>query len=160
MPAILPHRRRIVVPSFVGLLLVSALASADQPPPPSDDSGVLRIDVLQIQNDKGQVGCSLYSKPDGFPSDSKKALQSMFVKPKDKKAVCTFRDVKPGTYAVSIMHDLDKSGDLETSLVGRPKEPWGVSNDVPAERFGPPKYEAATFKYSGKATTLKIKLHE
>ncbi|MEM9729090.1 MAG: hypothetical protein AAF997_10920, partial [Myxococcota bacterium] len=49
MPAILPHRRRIVVPSFVGLLLVSALASADQPPPPSDDSGVLRIDVLQIQ---------------------------------------------------------------------------------------------------------------
>jgi uncharacterized protein (DUF2141 family) len=56
------------------------------------------------------------------------------------------------------MHDLDSSGDLNTSLVGRPKEPWGVSNDVPAERFGPPAYKACTFMYEGGKKVIKIKL--
>jgi uncharacterized protein (DUF2141 family) len=65
---------------------------------------------------------------------------------------------KPGTYAISVMHDLDKSGDLNTSLVGRPKEPWGVSNDVPARHFGPPLYQDCTFKYEGGKKIIKIKL--
>lgn len=142
----------------IGTLGTAGVTQAESSPAAS--AGTLRVEVLNIQSDKGQIGCSLFAKPDGFPSDAKKALKSTFVASKNKKATCMFSNVKPGTYAVSIMHDLDKSGDLETNLVGRPKEPWGVSNDAPAERFGPPKFEAAAFKYTGSATTLKIKLHE
>ena len=84
--------------------------------------------------------------------------QRLFVKPATGKASCVFTNVRAGTYAVSVMHDENSDGELETNLVGRPKEWWGVSNNVPAERFGPPKYEAASFPYPGDATTIGIKL--
>ena len=119
--------------------------------------GTITVQVWNLQHDKGQVGCSLYSSKDGFPADSKKADARMMVKPAGKKATCVFKDVKPGTYAVSMRHDANKDEELETSLVGRPQEWWGVSNDAPSERFGPPKYENATFRFDGGAKTVKVK---
>ncbi len=140
----------------VAALVVPAHAGADAENasfPPA-----LTIDVSNIQNDKGQIGCSLYSTEDGFPSKPAKADATMFVKSKKGEASCVFRGVKPGKYAVSVMHDENKDGELETSMVGRPKEWWGVSNNIPPERFGPPKYQAAVFSYRGGATTIKVRL--
>ena len=140
---------------LVAALGLSVAASAEDAPP---TDGTLTVKISNLQNDQGQIGCSLYAGKEGFPSDSEKAAKRMFVTPKAGKAMCVFEGVKPGTYAVSVMHDADKDGELKTNLVGRPKEWWGVSNDVPAERFGPPKYEKATFKYAGTAETIKVKL--
>ena len=145
------------------LLAISALGLAATPTASADSEpanveGTLTVDISNIQNDKGQIGCSLYSKEDGFPTKPGKADATMFVKSKAGKATCEFKGVKPGKYAVSVMHDEDKDGELKTSMVGRPKEWWGVSNNVPPERFGPPKYEAATFSYTGDAKTIKVKL--
>lgn len=135
-------------------LAASAAADAET----AKDKGTLTVDISNIQNDKGQIGCSLFSKNDGFPSKADKADVSIFVKSKAGKATCVFTGVKPGKYAVSVMHDSDKDGELKTSMVGRPKEWWGVSNNVPPERFGPPKYEAASFAYTGDPKTIKVKL--
>lgn len=132
---------------------VGALAE-DAPP----ERGVLTVRVSNVQNDKGQIGCSLFKNRDGFPMDADKAVTRIFVKQKAGKATCIFKNVKAGTYAVSVMHDENKDGKMETSMVGRPKEWWGVSKNVPPERFGPPKYEAASFPYSGEAKALDIKL--
>jgi uncharacterized protein (DUF2141 family) len=107
------------------------------------------VEILGLQNDDGQIGCRIFSKEDGFPDKKDKADEQLYSKPKSKNGSCTFSGYKPGTYAISVMHDLDSSGDLQTSLVGRPPEPWGVSNDVPARRFGPPLYKDCTFKYEG-----------
>ncbi|MDH3652792.1 MAG: DUF2141 domain-containing protein [Myxococcales bacterium] len=135
---------------------LSSLAAADEET--ASPPAVLTVNVSNIQNDKGQIGCSLYSKEDGFPSKTKKADSMLFVKSKAGKATCVFKGLKPGKYAVSVMHDEDKDGELKTSMVGRPKEWWGVSNNVPPERFGPPKYEAALFSYTGDPKTIKVKL--
>ena len=133
-------------------------ASASAESPPSAAEATLTVKISNIQNDKGQIGCSLFSKKDGFPSEAEKADSKVFVKSKSGKATCVFKDVKPGKYAVSVMHDEDKNGELKTSIVGRPKEWWSVSNDVPAERFGPPKYQKALFELAGAPKTIKIKL--
>jgi uncharacterized protein (DUF2141 family) len=148
------HKTPRVVIAFALLGLVAPALAEDVPA----DSGSLNVRVTNIQNAKGQIGCSLYASKEGFPSEPERAKAQMFVRQRNGVATCTFKDLKPGTYAVSVMHDENKDGELETSLVGRPKEWWGVSNDVPAERFGPPKYEKATFKYAGSAETIKIKL--
>ncbi|MGD8318080.1 MAG: DUF2141 domain-containing protein [Myxococcales bacterium] len=141
-----------------------AIASLNAPPQAAADPGSptaaesLVVQVSNIPNDKGQIGCSLYADKNGFPSDPKMALQSLFVTSKDGKATCTFKEVKPGRYAVSVMHDENKDGELETSIVGRPKEWWGVSNNVPPERFGPPKYGAAAFDIGAERKTIRVKL--
>jgi uncharacterized protein (DUF2141 family) len=135
---------------------LSSTAAADEDK--TGPAAVLTVDVLNIQNNAGQIGCSLYSKEEGFPSNPEKADSMMFVKSKGGKATCVFKGLKPGKYAVSVMHDEDKDGELKTSMVGRPKEWWGVSNNVPPERFGPPKYEAALFSYTGDPKTIKVRL--
>lgn len=153
MPHTRPLRWYLFVLTVFGL---STSVAADDDA--ASSKGTLVVDISNIQNDEGQVGCSLFSKKDGFPSKPEKADSNVFVKQKAGKATCTFKDVKPGKYAVSVMHDADKDGKLKTNMVGRPKEWWGVSNNIPAERFGPPKYEAATFIYKGEPKTIKVKL--
>lgn len=145
-------KRTILPATFIATLALGSLASA------AAEDGVLNVEIQNIESDKGNVGCSLWSSDDGFPSDSEKALQSVTLKPKNKKATCVFKNVKPGTYAVSVMHDVDGDGELDSNFVGRPQEPWAVSNNAPAQRFGPPKFQAAQFKYSGADSTIKVKL--
>ena len=142
---------------FVSLAAAPTLGQDDAPKAAASTDTIV-VEISDLPNDEGQVGCSIYSKPDGFPSKSDKADERMMTKPKNKKARCAFEGVKPGAYAISVMHDADKNGELNTSFVGRPKEWWGVSNNVPAERFGPPKFEAAKFQYDGGQTVLRIKL--
>lgn len=150
------HTAKFEFPLVLLATLGLAVAAGAEDASPSD--GALTVKISNLQNDQGQVGCSLYASEQGFPNEPEKAAKRMFVKPKSGKASCTFAGVKPGTYAVSVMHDADEDGELKTNMVGRPKEWWGVSNDVPAERFGPPKYEKATFKYAGTAKTIEVKL--
>jgi uncharacterized protein (DUF2141 family) len=133
-------------------------AAEAEPPVEAKPADEIVVEILGLENDTGQIGCRIFSKEDGFPGKMEKADEQLYGKPKSKKGGCTFKGYKPGTYAISVMHDLDSSGDLNTSLIGRPKEPWGVSNDVPAERFGPPAYKACTFKYEGGKKLIKIKL--
>jgi len=116
------------------------------------------VRVSKVRNSKGQIGCSLYSKPDGFPGESNEADKSLWTKIDSGKALCTFKDIKPGSYAVSVLHDEDKNGKMNSKSFGRPAEGWGVSNNAPAERFGPPKYDNAKFKYDGGTKSLPIEL--
>ncbi len=118
------------------------------------------VEVSNLQSDDGTIRCSIFSKEDGFPKEVMKADKRTFVEPKSKKAACTFDGMSPGSYAIVVLHDLDNDRKLKTSFIGRPQEPWGVSNNVPARRFGPPKYEAAKFRYEGGKKSLNIKLHE
>ena len=163
------QNRWILILALGLLAATSAVAQEAEPPaeaePPTEakpaeakPADEIVVEILGLENDQGQIGCRIFSKEDGFPDKKEKADKQLYSTPKSRKGGCTFVGYKPGTYAISVMHDLDKSGDLNTSLVGRPKEPWGVSNDVPARRFGPPLYQDCTFKYEGGKKIIKIKL--
>ena len=144
---------------LLGLLLfLAASPSAAAQDVNAETANELVVKVSNIQNTDGRIGCTLFSKEDGFPSKPEKADKRVGAQQKSDKATCKFRNVNPGEYAVSVMHDADKNGELNTSLFGRPQEGWGVSKNVPARRFGPPKYEDAKFKYAGGQMTIDIKL--
>lgn len=153
------HRRMKTVIFTLSLCwATTTLAQEAAPPAEPRPANEIVVQIRGIENDRGQLGCRIFSKADGFPGKMGQADEQLYAKPKSKKGGCTFKGYKPGTYAISVMHDLDSSGDLNTSLVGRPKEPWGVSNDTPAERFGPPAFKDCTFKYEGGKKVIKIKL--
>ena len=151
------RRMWIVVAAVAVVAAASGKAQESEGADPETVNEIV-VEILGLENDQGQIGCRIFSKEDGFPDKKEKADKQLYSKPKSKKGSCTFSGYKPGTYAISVMHDLDNSGDLNTSMVGRPKEPWGVSNDAPARRFGPPLYEDCTFKYEGGKKIIKIKL--
>ena len=64
------------------------------------------------------------------------------------------RNVKPGTYAIAVFHDVNGNGKLDRSFIGLPNEPYGFSNDV--GRRGPPNFEAAQILVKEPTTTVVI----
>ncbi len=74
-----------------------------------------------------------------------------------QSAIVTFKDLPAGEYAISLFHDVDADGELDSGFMGIPKEPYGFSNNAPV-RFGPAKWDAAKFTVNGQtaqAITLK-----
>jgi uncharacterized protein (DUF2141 family) len=118
-------------------------------------ANVIRVEIGGLRSDKGQVFCALYSSPDGFPKKSEKATAHFKSAISDKQAVCEFSGIAPGTYAVSVFHDENSNGKLDTNLMGIPREGVGASNGAKGH-FGPPKFDDAAFHFSGGQLDLKV----
>ncbi|MEQ9503981.1 MAG: DUF2141 domain-containing protein [Deltaproteobacteria bacterium] len=117
----------------------------------------ITVTVEGVKSQKGKIRCGLYVNGDGFPSD--KAKVGKLVAPKGASVQCVFSDVAPGTYAIAVMHDENGNGKMDSSWVGAPQEPWGVSKNAPAHTFGPPKFDEAKFAVAKEPVTLRIRLN-
>lgn len=106
----------------------------------------LTFEIAGLASNTGAVHCLLFSAPDGFPSESRRAMKRMAVQPAELRATCEFADIPVGTYALSVWHDANANGRLDANFIGVPKEPVGASNNAEG-RMGPPRFEAAAFKF-------------
>ena len=115
------------------------------------------VNVSGMSSAEGQIGCALFSGPEGFPMDNTKARVQWH--PADPGGVtCRFADVPDGSHAVSVAADLNGNRKLDTNFLGIPKEPWGVSNNVrPGLRA--PRFEEAAFTVSsGRDRTIDLRV--
>jgi uncharacterized protein (DUF2141 family) len=140
------------------LLLVALLVPLRWGVPQSQSpaTNTIHVEIDGLRNDKGKVVCSLYSSADGFPKEADKAKARTSAAITDKRAVCEFAGVAPNaTYAISVFHDENSNGKLDTNFMGIPREGVGASNGAKGH-FGPPKFDAAAFRFQGGRLELKI----
>jgi uncharacterized protein (DUF2141 family) len=128
------------------------------PQAPSAQESVIHVEVVGLHSNKGRVLCALYSSANGFPKDSQRAVQRDTSSISDKKASCEFSKIEPGRYAVSVFHDENSNGKLDTNVLGIPREGVGASNDARGH-LGPPKFDAAAFQFAGGRLNLKITIN-
>ena len=118
----------------------------------------LTIKVNGIRETEGRLACALFWKNKGFPRKHRRALRRSWVDIKSDTAECVFKRTGLGDYAASVFLDKNRNGKLDTNAIGSPSEPWGVSKDAKAKRFGPPIFKDAKFKYQGGPVTIEINL--
>ena len=121
----------------------------------SDQRNVVHVAINGLRSDKGQVICSLYSSAEGFPKNEKKAIAHAESLITNRQGDCKFTGIQPGTYAVSVFHDENSNGRLDTNFLGIPREGVGASNNAKGH-FGPPRFRDASFGYAGGSLDLKI----
>jgi len=143
----------MVIYTLAGLLLSPFPATFGQEKPSPES--LIQVEVSGLRNEKGKVLCALYSSPDGFPKKDEKASAHVTADISERHATCRFSGVTPGTYAVSVFHDENSNGKLDTNVMGIPREGVGASNNAKGH-FGPPKFDAAAFHFSGGRLDLKI----
>src|SRR5215475_7423576 len=119
---------------------------------------LVHVEINRLHSDKGQVMCALFSSAAGYPKDYGKAIARAKSEIAGGQAVCEFPGVSAGTYAVAVFHDENSNGKLDTKFMGIPREGVGASNDAKGH-FGPPKFEAAAFRFSGGRLDLKITIN-
>jgi len=108
--------------------------------------GLAEIDVVipNVRNLSGKIGCQLFMSADGFPRDATRAIARTVSLAAGPTANCDFRGLKPGVYAVAVMHDENDNGVVDTNLFGAPIEGYDVSNNH-TYALKPPSWEESRF---------------
>jgi uncharacterized protein (DUF2141 family) len=130
----------------MGLLVLSGL--------PSRAQSTLVVNIKDIKNNNGDILIGLYDSTSNFP---RKVATGKVVKVTDKEMQITFADIKPGNYAVSVLHDENQNKDLDTNKLGIPKEGYGFSNNVMGV-MGPPSFRKARFNVPAGDSAISIKM--
>ncbi len=120
-----------------------------------NQSGELVVEVKGIDKIKGNIRVALYNVEKDFLSD--KTFKALEERVDGKICTIKFADVPYGTYAISVYHDENENGELDTGLFGIPKEGYGFSNDVMGT-FGPPSFEEAAIDFQQASTIYSITL--
>ncbi|MFL0355087.1 DUF2141 domain-containing protein [Erythrobacter sp. GH1-10] len=115
------------------------------------------ITVTDLRNTKGVVRACMTTKEDIFPKCIKDPSSHRTVVPAGETVTITFTGVKPGKYAVALLHDENNDGKANRALGMMPKEGYGFSRDAPV-RMAPPKFKDAVFDHGDAAQQLTIKM--
>ncbi len=108
----------------------------------NSDTFTLTLNFEVTKHDKGQILFALYDSEQNHMEETFKTAEA---KVENGKAKISIKNLKSGYYSFSYFHDVNSNGELDTNLVGIPKEPYGFSNGKKG-KFGPPDFEDCKIK--------------
>ncbi len=113
----------------------------------------ITIIVEDLDSNKGKVFLALYNTETDFLG---KAFEATKTSISDNQCSITFENIPRGIYAISIFHDENENGKLDSNFFGIPEEDYGCSNN--AKGFmGPPKWNDAKFQLKeNKSITITL----
>ena len=144
----------VLVALMAGLLPGSDLRSQPPPAAAGEEEAEIRFRVTGLRSDGGKLACGLFVEENWLRAG---AVDGEGGEIREGEAVCRFRGVAPGTWAISSYHDENDNGRLDTGFMRIPKEGTAASNNA-YRRFGPPRYRDAKFEYPGGVLELEAEM--
>jgi len=142
-------------------IFAGALAAQDSTAPSPAADGSVEVTVANIASTSGLIYASLFTSADGFPNDRQQAIANQSVPASESSngtLVLNFAAIPAGVFAISVMHDANANGKLDTNFMGIPSEDYGFSQN-PNSMFGPPSFKkAAVTLTAGETKQLVIEL--
>ena len=141
------------------LVLCSSVAGDGAAQGASPSVCTLRIHVDGLRNSTGVVGSVLFTSPDGWPEDPKKAYRRgpTVIPPGQRQATVVWENLPPGDYAIAAIHDENRNAKLDRNLIGIPKEGFGFANN-PHVGFSAPPFRSAVVHVQCPTTDTDIHL--
>ena len=118
-------------------------------------SADVTVNISGFKNQTGSALVYLWKAPDGFPSKTEMAFKTQPEKIAGTSVTSVFKDVEPGTYAVSVTHDENGNGKMDTGFMGKPKEGYGASNN-PKNKMSAPSFDQCKFVVDQSGKTIDI----
>ena len=138
--------------ALMGAGLAASLAAAAPA-----QAGEVVITVTGMRNAKGVVRACMTTRADIFPKCIKDPTAYRIVVPASGKVEIRFADVKPGNYAIALLHDENDNGKADRAMGMMPKEGYGFSRDAPV-RMAPPKFADAVLAVPEGPSRVTIKM--
>lgn len=85
----------------------------------------LTVEITNVTSEEGQIILAIYNSSENY--DKRIAFEEVKLKP-EMDSVIFETNVPDGEYLVMLVHDVNNNGKLDTSFIGIPKEPVGLSN--------------------------------
>lgn len=133
------------LPACAAAIALTAAGAA--PVVASDTAGTdVAVEITGLRSARGLVRACLTSHKQGFPKCAEANGDVSASAPASTQSVVFhFNGIRPGTYAIAVVHDENSNGRIDRALLLMPKEGFGFSRDAPV-RMGPPRFEAAAFQ--------------
>lgn len=139
------------------ILWMSLMLSPAAGPSSRTDTGLLVLNIRNLETARGEVHIALYNSEADFMNIEKRvAGLSVPVKSKDPLKAELGR-FPFGTYAVAIFHDLNGNGELDKNSFGIPTEPYAFSNN-PRAKWRAPTFRETRFELRQPKLALDIEL--
>ena len=129
----------------VSAAVLGASASASEAPAATTPAIAASVDlaITGLRSEKGNVLVCFSTYPDYFPDCTKdKKARKLKIAAANADSI-KIAGVKPGTYAVALIHDENANGKMDLRLF-LPREGFGFSRN-PKIGMGPPKFKSAQF---------------
>lgn len=122
----------------------------------AEDGVEVTVTVTNIPGVKGNLLVGLYDSEKSFTDNPLPGSPVIPITSEEDIRVI-LKDVKPGTYAVSVIQDLNENGKLDKNFIGIPKEPlaFSVIKEIPR---GKPKFDQCSFEVEGENLEITISL--
>ena len=123
-------------------------------------AGEAQVELTGLQDAEGDIYITVYDSEDSWLGEERVMVQKVVIEEARKDGVVlSVLELPPGEYALTIYHDTNGSGELDTNFIGIPKEPVAMSNNAKA-KFGPPKYEDAKFTLGDEPVVQRMSMAE
>ncbi|MCZ8368829.1 MAG: DUF2141 domain-containing protein [Porphyrobacter sp.] len=137
-------------------LLALAAAAATLAAAPAQ-AGEVVITVTDLRSTKGVVRACMTTRADIFPKCIKDPTAFRTVVSASGKVEIRFTGVKPGNYAIALLHDENDNGKADRAMGMMPKEGYGFSRDAPVN-MAPPKFKDAVMAVGEGSSRVTIKM--
>ena len=125
---------------------------------PAQEGATVTVKVTDLRNAKGIVRACMTTDESRFPKCRGVAgAYGATAQAHEGSVSFTFTGVKPGRYAVALLHDENSNGKADRALGMMPKEGFGFSRDAKV-RMGPPKFGEAAIDIGAEDRTLTIRM--
>jgi uncharacterized protein (DUF2141 family) len=141
-------------PFWTFLLVFCALVLGQEK---QKEKGILVVNIDGLPNNKGKVMIALDNTKESFSSNGNSAYKGANAVIKEKKASVTFNALPYGLYAVKVFHDENNNDELDSNIMGIPREAYGFSNNARGT-FGPASWDDACFEITNDSLVISITL--
>lgn len=131
---------------ILGLIFTGHIASAQE-----SDGVTLTVTIENVLTDNGKVLAALHTEETFMKG---KGVENFETVAKKGAVTFTFKNVVPGTYAISTLHDANDNRRMDFEANGMPKESYGMSGNEMT--MGPPNFDDAKFEVSDKDLEFNI----
>ena len=121
-----------------------AMGGAAPGGPASEARMDVRVTVTDLRSREGEIRACMTPHADRFPSCRNDPAAYQLIVPASQAASLKFTGVRPGTYAIALLHDENGNGKADRALGMVPREGFGFSHDAPV-KMGPPTFDDAAF---------------
>ena len=141
--------------SWLPLLCAAPLLAANAP---AERAGTdVTISVAELRNTHGTVMACMTANVERFPRCQGDPNSYRAKVPAGRAGSVEFHGVRPGRYAIALLHDENSNGKADRALSMIPKEGFGFSRDAKV-KMGPPSFEDAPISVGGAPVRQTIRM--
>jgi uncharacterized protein (DUF2141 family) len=123
----------------------------------SAQSATLTIEITNIRFNRGWIRIGLYNHPDQFPALPSKTYDFMKTSLKEGMMEIILDDILPGTYAISLLDDVNGNDRMDYKLLKIPGEGFGFSNNI-KPKLKHPSYDHCSFSIPEGPSRISIEM--